>query len=41
MDIYEEKQLRMEGGFFLMQHFDFVQGGRKIKGIEIIGHLQR
>ena len=30
----------MEGGFFLMQHVDFVHGGRKIKGIEIIGHLQ-
>ena len=30
----------MEGGFFLMQHVDFVHGGRKIKGIEIIGHLR-
>jgi len=30
----------MEGGFFLMQHFDFVHGGHKVKGIEIIGHLQ-
>ena len=29
-----------EGGFFLMQHFDFVHDGRKIKGIEVIGHLQ-
>jgi hypothetical protein len=28
----------MEGGFFLFQHVDFVHGGRKIKGIEIIGH---
>ncbi len=28
----------MEGGFFLMQHVDFVHGGRKIKGIEIIGY---
>jgi hypothetical protein len=30
----------MEGGFFLLQHVDFVHGGRKIKGLEIIGHLQ-
>ena len=30
----------MEGGFFLLQHFDFVQGGHKIKGMEMIGHLQ-
>jgi len=30
----------MEGGFFLMQHFDFVHGGHKVKGMEIIGHLQ-
>jgi len=30
----------MEGGFFLMQHVDFVHGGNKIKGLEIIGHLQ-
>ncbi len=30
----------MEGGFFLAQHFDLVHGGRKIKGIEVIGHLQ-
>ena len=30
----------MEGGFFLMQHVDFVHGGRVIKGLEIIGHLQ-
>ncbi len=28
----------MEGGFFLLQHVDFVHGGQKIKGIEIIGH---
>jgi hypothetical protein len=28
----------MEGGFFLIQHVDFVHGGRKVKGIEIIGH---
>ena len=31
---------RMEGGFFLIQHFDFVQGGHKVKGMEVIGHLQ-
>jgi hypothetical protein len=30
----------MEGGFFLVQHFDLDHGGRKIKGIEVIGHLQ-
>jgi hypothetical protein len=28
----------MEGGFFLMQTFDFVHSGRKVKGIEVIGH---
>ncbi|HEU5122392.1 MAG TPA: lipocalin family protein [Candidatus Saccharimonadales bacterium] len=27
----------MEGGFFLIQHIDFMQGG-KIKGIEYIGY---
>jgi hypothetical protein len=31
----------MEGGFFLIQHVDFVHGGRHIKGMEVIGHLQR
>jgi hypothetical protein len=32
----------MEGGFFLMQHFDFErQDGQRIKGIEIIGHERR
>ena len=30
----------MEGGFFMMQHFNLIHDGRKIKGIEIIGHLQ-
>ncbi|HZS09058.1 MAG TPA: hypothetical protein VFD58_29765 [Blastocatellia bacterium] len=30
-----------EGGSFLVQHFDLVHGGRKIKGFEVIGHLQR
>jgi hypothetical protein len=30
----------MEGGFFLVQHFDLIHGGRPIKGIEVIGHLQ-
>lgn len=29
-----------EGGFFLLQHFDLLHGGRKIKGVEVIGHLQ-
>ena len=28
----------MEGGYFLIQHVHFVHGGRKVKGIEIIGH---
>lgn len=28
----------MEGGFFLMQRYDLDHGGRKLKGIEIIGH---
>ena len=31
----------MEGGFFLIQHVDFDSDGRKIKGIEIIGHEQK
>ena len=30
----------MEGGFFLLQHFDLDHSGHKSKGIEIIGHLQ-
>lgn len=30
----------MEGGFFLFQHVEMQSGGRQIKGIEIIGHLQ-
>jgi hypothetical protein len=30
----------MDGGFFLMQHVDLVQDGRRIKGLEIIGHLK-
>ena len=29
-----------EGGFFLIQHVDLESDGRKIKGIEIIGHIQ-
>lgn len=31
----------MEGGFFLLQHYDLEYGGRSIKGMEVIGHLQR
>jgi hypothetical protein len=31
----------MEGGFFLVQHFDLVHGGRRVKGIEVIGRPQR
>lgn len=30
----------LEGGFFLIQHFDFALYDHKVKGIEIIGHLQ-
>lgn len=30
----------LDGGFFLMQQFDFVHSGQHVKGIEIIGHLQ-
>lgn len=30
-----------ECGFFLVQRFDFEHDGRRIKGIEIIGHEQR
>jgi hypothetical protein len=28
----------IEGGFFLLQHFDLDHDGHQIKGIEIIGH---
>ena len=31
----------MEGGFFLIQRVDMENDGRKIKGIEIIGHEQQ
>jgi hypothetical protein len=31
----------MNGGFFLVQHFDFKRGGRTNKGIEVIGHVHR
>jgi hypothetical protein len=27
-----------EGGFFLIQHVDFIHGESKIRGMEIIGH---
>ena len=30
----------MEGRFFLVQHVDLEHDGRRIKGMEIIGHLQ-
>lgn len=30
----------MDGGFFLIQHTDFILHGHSVKGIEIIGHLQ-
>jgi hypothetical protein len=29
----------MEGGFFLLQHFDFKRGSRTNNGIEVIGHI--
>jgi hypothetical protein len=29
-----------KGGFFLIQHTDFVHDGHKIQGLEIIGHEQ-
>jgi hypothetical protein len=32
---------RLEGGHFLMQHVDLEYGGRRIKGVEIVGYLQR
>ena len=28
----------MEGGFFLIQHFDIVVFGKCVKGVEVIGH---
>ena len=28
----------LEGGFFLLQRFDFVHSGHKVKGLELIGH---
>ena len=30
----------MEGGFFMLQHFDIQHGKRRNKGIEVIGHLK-
>ena len=30
----------MEGGFFLIQHFDFTLHGHRVKGMEVIGHGQ-
>ncbi len=30
----------MEGGHFLVQHFDLVHGGRAIRGFEVIGHFK-
>lgn len=30
----------MEGGFFLIQRFDFELHAHRVKGLEIIGHLQ-
>ena len=31
----------MEGGFFLIQHFDFEQDGHSVRGLEMIGHDQQ
>lgn len=31
----------MEGGFFLLQYFDFTLHGHSVKGLEIVGHLHR
>lgn len=30
----------LEGGFFLLQHFDIHLYGKHIKGVEVIGHTQ-
>lgn len=30
----------LEGGFFLVQHFNFVHSGRTVKGLEVIGFLR-
>ncbi|WP_338776360.1 hypothetical protein [Metabacillus sp. FJAT-52054] len=30
----------MEGGYFLVQHFDLVHNGRVIKGMEVIGYTK-
>ncbi len=30
----------MEGGFFLLQHFDFEHGDHRVKGLEVIGHAR-
>ncbi|MEV6300141.1 hypothetical protein AB0M02_12125 [Actinoplanes sp. NPDC051861] len=30
----------MEGGFFLLQHVEIVHDGRRISGLEVIGHLR-
>lgn len=30
----------LEGGCFLLQHFDLVHEGHRVKGIEVIGHLR-
>lgn len=27
----------LEGGFFLVQHFDLIHSGRKVRGLEVIG----
>lgn len=31
----------MQGGFFLIQHFDFDHSGHRVTGMEVIGHEQK
>ena len=31
----------LDGHFFLLQHVDFVHDGRRVRGIEVIGHERR
>jgi hypothetical protein len=30
----------MDGGFFMLQTYDFMHSGHQVKGIEVIGHTQ-
>ena len=41
-DVHGQTEYKwLEDGKFLMQDVDIKYGGRKIKGIEIIGHLHK